>query len=169
MASVDEKGRKYTPTKKAYKNESFINSSQARARGRDDAEETGLCNSSLVCYMLVICLTWAWLVGYLMHKCPCSLSTQRTFHQASGLIRCVYDESPVLPVWITVQFERGTTMIFSASVRSLNGHCVTNQIVLRFIVFSVHPICCTSSRVSGIMYRRGTSASCASTKRLCSD
>eukprot|EP00903_Cladosiphon_okamuranus_P014367 g13338.t2 len=30
MASFDENGRKYTPTKKAYKNEGFINSSQAR-------------------------------------------------------------------------------------------------------------------------------------------
>lgn len=30
MASFDENGRKYTPTKKAYKNESFINSSQVR-------------------------------------------------------------------------------------------------------------------------------------------
>lgn len=29
MASVDENGRKYTATKKAYKNEAFINSSQA--------------------------------------------------------------------------------------------------------------------------------------------
>lgn len=28
MASFDENGRKYTPTKKAYKNEGFINSSQ---------------------------------------------------------------------------------------------------------------------------------------------
>ncbi|CAM9340775.1 unnamed protein product [Ectocarpus sp. 12 AP-2014] len=30
MASFDENGRKFTPTKKAYKNEGFINSSQAR-------------------------------------------------------------------------------------------------------------------------------------------
>ena len=30
MTSTDETGRKYTPTKKAYKNESFINSSQVR-------------------------------------------------------------------------------------------------------------------------------------------
>lgn len=30
MTSVDETGRKYTATKKAYKNEGFINSSQAR-------------------------------------------------------------------------------------------------------------------------------------------
>ena len=30
MAQVDENGRKYTPTKKAYKNSDFINSSQVR-------------------------------------------------------------------------------------------------------------------------------------------
>lgn len=32
MASFDENGRKYTPTKKAYKNEDFINSSQVHHR-----------------------------------------------------------------------------------------------------------------------------------------
>lgn len=31
MSMMDEKGRKYTPTKKAYKNEGFINSPQVRA------------------------------------------------------------------------------------------------------------------------------------------